>query len=657
VAFAAPLALLALLLVPLVILLHLISARWTSREVSSLVFWEETLRDLHTTLRIRRLLRSLALLAAVLAIAALVIGLARPLIGREPASAGDTVLVLDVSASMASRSGRGSRYDDARAAALNLVAGLRRGARMCVVASGAAPRVLAPFTDDRDALRRAIGGSTATDEPGAPGDSLLFALGLRRQGRAARVVFVTDGAFSSLGEADPERTGIRVLTVGRKAENAGITAMSFRRTAAGGVELFVSIAASSGMPRTVPLVVSASGTTVVRRDLTIGDSGSASVSVPWEGSTQGRVTARIEVDDDLASDDAAYAVFAPAQSMRVLLVGRPDPFLQAALSRFPGVIVKSVDAVDPISGDRELAGYDLAVFNGGTVPPLERGNVLAFGAVPPGLPLAVRGTARSPRFASWDRGHPLLAPLALGPVVIEQALDVRAGPGVDVIARSRDGALVAIWQREDLRVLFVAFQPSDSDLPLRAAFPLFVANALSWFRPGVLGADAASYRTGDTVEVGIPGNTREAQVASPDGRSAPWRVGSGVLSYTGTSLAGFYRVQAEGFSRDIAVSLCDASETDLADRYAGPVATDGGGSDAGSTGGAVAEPRTGEPARREPAWFPFALAGFLLAAAEGLLWAVQRPATAGGGPLAAARRAAGVKRTSRGDTGSLGELP
>jgi len=629
VSFAVPLALLALVLVPLVILLHTIAARWTSRDVSSLAFWEEALRDMRTSLRIRRLLRSLALLAAVLAVTTLAFGLARPLVGRPAgAAAGDTVLVLDASASMASRSGSAGRYDEAKEEALRLVAGLRRGARMCVIAAGAAPRVLAPFTDNRDVLRRAVGSSSATDEPGAPVESLLFALGLREQGRSASVVFVTDGAFSDLGDADPRRTGIRVLIVGRRAENAGITAMSFRRTAAGGVELFVSVAASAGMPRVLPLVVSAGGRTVVRREVPLGGSGTGSVSLPWDGPAEGRVSARIEVDDGLAADDEAYAVFAPARSMRVLLVGRPDAFLEAALSRFPGVLARRVDALDPIGGARALEAYDLAVFNGGDPPPVERGNVLLFGAVPPGIPLTVRGVVTGPRFVSWDRGHPLLASLALDPVVIERALEARAGPGVKVIGRSRDGPLVAIWEREGLRVLFVAFLPSQSDLPLRTAFPLFVANALAWFRPGVLGADAAWHRTGETVEVGVPGDAREVTVAAPDGRKTSWPVTGGVLAYTGTARAGFHRVEAVrqpaagagSFSRDIAVSLCNASETDVSRRYEATGAGDASGGAAGGGAGGGA----GGPVQREPVWFAFVLAGFLLVMAEGVLWAMQR---------------------------------
>jgi hypothetical protein len=616
VTLAAPLALLALLLVPLVILLHAIAARWKSREVSSLAFWEEALHGMRTSLRVRRLLKTLALLAAVLAIASLAVGLARPLVARTATgSAGDTVLVLDVTAGMAARSGGGSRYDRAKAEALALVDGLGRGSRVCVVAAGRSARVLQPFTDDREALRRAIAGSSPTDEAGVPGNALLFALGLREPGRTSRVVFVTDGAFASLDDADPVSSGVRVIEVGDRAENAGITALGFRRTVGGDLELFAALAASPGMPRVLTLVVSAGGRTVIGRDVPLGPTGSASVSLPWDGPTDGRVSARISVDDALAADDAAYAVFTPARALRVLLVGDGDTFLAAALARFPGVTLRTIAAVDPVTGSRALEGYDLAVFDGGEVPPLERGNVLAFAAVPPGLPIEPEGMAPSPRFTSWDRDHPLFAALAPGPIVIERALRVGAGPGVRVLARSRDAPLVATWEREDLRVLFVAFRPSWSDLALRAAFPLFVANALEWFQPGVLGADAASRRPGETVEVGMPPDAREVRVTSPDGREQAWPVASGVLAYSGTSRVGFHRVATSEGQVDIAVSLCDPGETDLSTRYVPVPGTVTPGGEA-----------TGEAPVREPAWFAFALAGFFLVLAEGLFWAVQRPA-------------------------------
>jgi hypothetical protein len=213
VTFAAPLALLALILVPLVVLLYTIAARWTNRDVSSLAFWEEALRAC-TSLRIRRLLRSLALLAAVLAAAVLAVGLARPLVrGRGAGVSGDTVLVLDATASMGARSGGGTRYDEAKDEAFRLAAGLRRGALMCGRRGGRGcscahrgPRGPAARCQDR----RPRTSQERRDSP-------LFALGLR--GPAVRPGGVqTDGASQCMA------TLIRPTGSGRhlggSAENA-----------------------------------------------------------------------------------------------------------------------------------------------------------------------------------------------------------------------------------------------------------------------------------------------------------------------------------------------------------------------------------------------------------------------------------------------------
>ena len=43
--FASPLWLLLLGLVPLIVILHAIAVRWRSTPVSSLVFWDEVLRE------------------------------------------------------------------------------------------------------------------------------------------------------------------------------------------------------------------------------------------------------------------------------------------------------------------------------------------------------------------------------------------------------------------------------------------------------------------------------------------------------------------------------------------------------------------------------------------------------------------------------------
>jgi hypothetical protein len=165
--FASPLWLLLLGLLPLIVILHAIAVRWRRLPVSSLVFWDDILRVRRVNMRVRRLLRSLSLLLELLAVAALALALAGPRITRHGlAGAGDTVLVLDATASMQTREGARTRFEIARARAQDVLTGLRRGARMAFVLAERAPRLVVPFTEDRTVLRRAIDAAAVTDEPG-----------------------------------------------------------------------------------------------------------------------------------------------------------------------------------------------------------------------------------------------------------------------------------------------------------------------------------------------------------------------------------------------------------------------------------------------------------------------------------------------------------
>ncbi len=54
------------------------------------------------------------------------------------------------------------------------------------------------------------------------------------------------------------------------------------------------------------------------------------------------------------------------------------------------------------------------------------------------------------------------------------------GPGDVALAASFDVPLIVARERPGLRIAALAFDPRRSDLPMRPAFPLLVANALAW---------------------------------------------------------------------------------------------------------------------------------------------------------------------------------
>src|SRR5207244_5490684 len=68
-----------------------------------------------------------------------------------------------------------SRFDEARDRALRFVNGMGAGDGAMVILAAARTRVLAPFTSDRNALRRALRGAEPTDTTTDLKDALALA--------------------------------------------------------------------------------------------------------------------------------------------------------------------------------------------------------------------------------------------------------------------------------------------------------------------------------------------------------------------------------------------------------------------------------------------------------------------------------------------------
>jgi hypothetical protein len=106
-------------------------------------------------------------------------------------------------------------------------------------------------------------------------------------------------------------------------------------------------------------------------------------------------------------------------------------------------------------------------------------------------------------------------------------------------------------------------------------------------------------------------------VTLPGGESRSFAGTGQPLEFTETSRAGFYRVQGGGQAREFAVNVASAGESDIEPRFETPAERDAADAAAGDAAAGPAEARAGA---RVPLWGPFALAGFLLAAAAWAAW-------------------------------------
>ena len=447
-----PSALWLLLTLPLIVLLYVVRTRRQQRVVSALFLWTEAKVSARQR---RRISPTLLLLLQLLLAALLALALAQPrfrLSGAPP-----RVLVIDASASMAADSAGGTRLAEAVVQAETLLAG---AGQVAVVRAGLGARVVQPLTGEHAQVRRVLGELVAADSSAATAEALELARSLVP---GAEVHLFSDQAKPA-GFGDVALHAVGQNPVGQIAPNLGISAFELAYG-----QLFVSVVNNADTPRTAELILSESsgdGVDEVRTSLLVPARGQANTSVPV-ASEVGLYRARLAEphggalqNDALALDNEA---FAGGRALRVHLLG-DAPALERLLRALPNTVLSVQEGAD-------------VTFSVGQKEPLPEGNVMFF-AAPEAAPAYTE-------IADWTRGDPLLrfADLTGTVVALSSAPPPLPLVQAEVLARTADLIPVLLrWNQVGREVLYFAFNPAQSDLPRRPAFPIVLTNALNGFR-------------------------------------------------------------------------------------------------------------------------------------------------------------------------------
>lgn len=453
--FLQPAFLWLLAAIPLVIALHFLRNRRRHQLVSALFLWQ--LATDQANIR-RRFSLWWLLLLQILALAALAFALAQPVLSGQGVP--DRVLIIDASASMAATDPEGSRISRAVAAAARLI---EPGGQVAVIRAGLDATVLTPLTADRNVLSAALAGLDPTDAGADLDRALELAASLAPE---AEVHLFTD-------EAPPARVGYSWHGMAGGGHNLGITTFDI-----GAQQAFVAISSSWPQPQQVTVRLERNGQPAGSAEVLVPAAGQGNVSFPVED--QGgvfRVSLEPPVADALQLDDEAWAGSRP---LSFFMLDESEPLRRALLSA-PG-----------LSEAASLAAADVIVARGDrSRQQLPAASLLLFAPRSP-LPdyLAVR---------DWNQAHPLLRFVDL--IDVQVGLDPQwqpeEQPGRTVLARAADlRPVILSYRSADRQVVELGFDPVQSDLIYRPAFPAFIANVIGQFR----GGDAL--RLGETLPDG-----------------------------------------------------------------------------------------------------------------------------------------------------------
>src|ERR1044071_4157958 len=553
--------------IPLIVFLHSLKPRGLKVATTTLFLWERILRERPLGTRLGSLLRhNVLLLLQILAAVALIIALADPALVHFGSSAGDLIVVIDLSASMKATGPNGARFDAARQQFDKLIDNMSAAQKMMVIGAGVQPRLLMPFTAEKRRLRDLARSLEATDAPGRVKETILFAHSFLKRDSADRIVVISDGAFQGAEEFIKAAAHYRFVSVAGGSENIAIIGFEARlhsdRSAP--AEIMVHVRNFTAKAVRVPLAVTLGEKLLAREEIELAAGERRVMIYPFTGELRGILTARLEAQDDFATDNVAYLALTEQAPLRLLYVGPGNPYLQQVLRLFPQVQLSTARGWDDAHG---ADSFDLVIFDRVAAPALKQGNFILINTVSPSLPLDLRGRTQNPRIALPLVKHALTAGLSLGDLRISEALRLRPrGQGVVLARDGADNPLLYVLEQGKLRVVLVAFDLMASDLPLRIAFPILFHNLLEWFHPERLEFPGEAVQAGDPFALALARGDDNVEITLPSGKKESLSTTSSRLLFAETLQTGIYSFKTASHAGRFAVNLCDEDESQIVPR-------------------------------------------------------------------------------------------
>jgi hypothetical protein len=572
--FLAPWAIWFVAGIPVIVMLYLLKLKRRPMPVSTLMFWQRVLEESRRRAFFQKLRNVLSLLLHLLIFALILAALARPVLDRAVREGSSTVLIVDLRARMQAReAGADTRLELAKRLAANYLGQAAAGRPVAIIATHRAPTVVTPFTTDEKELREGLASLAPTDATGdlEPAIALAEQLLAAREG-ARRIVVFSPEKSAVANRSSP----IEWVSVGAAHDNAAITRFATRPlpNSPQTSEVLLSVANYAAAPLEANLELALDGRLLDVKPLTIAPGQSTVQVFPTvprsTASARGWLTARLVHDDALPADNVAYAVLPPPQPRRVLLVTKGNWFLEKMRAADQSL---TFELLAPDSFQLALASkFDAVILDNALPAGFEldqaAGNFLFIKKTPFAT---VEVPLDQPLISETDEAHPALRLVNLRNVTVVRATTLVEPPAggewrFAAPIRSFDHPLMITGERRQQRIAALAMDLTDSDLPLRVAFPLLMSNTLQWLA-GAPVIHAPALPAGETFPLSAEQSVwKEPQLKWSGGvKPDPAQMARGIFQ---PLTNGYYLLNERDGSSWLAVNTFSEAESDL--RQAAP---------------------------------------------------------------------------------------
>ncbi|MBX3080294.1 MAG: VWA domain-containing protein [Anaerolineae bacterium] len=569
--FLAPLALfLSALSIP-VILLYMLRLRRREVQVSSTFLWQQILRDREANAPWQKLRRNLLLLLQLIILLALVFSLARPYIEVPTVTTGRIALLLDASASMNATDLGVTRFEAAKQQAVNIIDSLTPGDTLAVIRVGTAPEMVENYTNDWVKLREVINGLQPSKSTADWNAALTLAAAGAVGADKFTIILISDGGLPN--DLAASYGDVKFIPVGSSASNVAITALAPADDPIKGAQVYARLTNYGTQPADVIFTLNLDGQLAKALPYTVPATSSTDIVISDIPAEFHRVEAQISrpstsnIPDYLDLDDTAWATYNPVAAQRAIIFSSGNRFLEQGLNSFPDWKVSRGSLDTGIPTDP----FDLYVFDGWLPSNLPDANLLIIDP-PSDTPLfQVGAKTDKTKITSVLADDPRTRYLKFNDVNIREFKTISAGNWAQPLVSAEGGPLILAGTVDTRRVALITFALRDSDLPLKIAWPILLANLTSWYKqPRAISLDG-NVQPGQAISIQPIPDSTTVRVNRPDGATTTFTVNQPLIVYADTPLSGIYTVDIYRGSQIVqqeafAVNLFDQDESNIAVR-------------------------------------------------------------------------------------------
>src|SRR2546430_2641015 len=264
------------IIIPIILLLYFMRPKRQERVVSSTLLWQQALQDLQASRPWQRLRITPLLLLQLLAALVVVLVLARPATFFSSPISGDTIIILQASASMQATDLTPSRFEAAKSEVADLIAGIGPDDHVSLIMMARTPQVLIAESQDKGQLNAALQRAKVTNQDADLEQALSLATALAAGRPNTQILVVGDGHVLAPDQVLVLPIPVRYLRVGTDTANVALIALASRNLD-GNLTALAQVANYSHQKRSVPAELFANGKLVNVQNINLAPARSGSL--------------------------------------------------------------------------------------------------------------------------------------------------------------------------------------------------------------------------------------------------------------------------------------------------------------------------------------------------------------------------------------------